>query len=186
MGKKAHSKSTFQDEWLTNKKFSDWTGITNKLSEAPCLVSNKSIDMSLTGTSGLDCHPKGAKHKKKGWTYRQSLTKTLSSQLLLNKRLLLIKKPGPSRDVTGTAKQGSIHVFTQKENSFNAETLWYLRMVLAHGSYNSCCHLSKLFGRMFPDSPVAKALTLGKTQCRYTMLYGIAPEFEQKLIFYIN
>ena len=46
---------------------------------------------------------------------------------------------------TGTAKQGFIHVFTQKENSFNAEILWCLRMVLVHDSYNSCCHLSKLF-----------------------------------------
>ena len=59
-------------------------------------------------------------------------------------------------------------------------------MVLAHDSYNSCCDLSKLFGRVFPDSDVAKAFTLGKTKCRYTMLYGIAPEWKQKLIFDIN
>ena len=59
-------------------------------------------------------------------------------------------------------------------------------MVLTHDSYNSCCDLSKLFGRMFPDSDVVKAFTLGKTKCRYTMLYGIAAEFKQKLIFSIN
>ena len=87
---------------------------------------------------------------------------------------------------TGTAKQGSIHVFTQKENSLNAEMLWCLGMVLAHDSYNSCCDLSKLFARMLPDSNVAKAFTLGKTKCRITMLYGIAPKFKQKLIFDIN
>ena len=51
-------------------------------------------------------------------------------------------------------------------------------MVLAHDSYNSFCDLSKLFGRMFQDSNVAKAFTLGKTKCRYTMLYGIAPDFK--------
>ena len=66
----------------------------------------------------------------------------------------------------GTAKQGPIHVFTQKENSLNAERLWCLRMVLAHDSYNSCCDLSKLFGRVFPGSDVAMAFTLGKTKCR--------------------
>ena len=59
-------------------------------------------------------------------------------------------------------------------------------MVLAHESYNSCCYLSKLFKRMFPDSSVTKAFTLGKTKCRYTMLYGVASEFKQKLIFDTN
>ena len=39
---------------------------------------------------------------------------------------------------------------------------------------------------MFPDSDVAKAFTLGKTKCRYIMLYGIAPKFKQKLIFDLN
>ena len=34
MGKKAHSKSRFHDEWFTNKKFSDWIGKTNQLSDA--------------------------------------------------------------------------------------------------------------------------------------------------------
>ena len=43
MGKKAHSKSMFQDEWITNKKFADWIGKTNKLSEAQCLTRKKSI-----------------------------------------------------------------------------------------------------------------------------------------------
>ena len=56
-------------------------------------------------------------------------------------------------------------------------------MVLAHDSYNSCCALSKLSGRMFPDSDVTKAFTLGKAKCRYTKLYGIAAKFKQKIIF---
>ena len=90
------------------------------------------------------------------------------------------------QDATGTAKQGSVHVFTQKKNSINAEIFWYLHMVLAHDSHNSCCDLSKLFGRRLPDSDFAKAFTLGKTRCRYTMLYGITPEFKQKIIFDIN
>ena len=39
---------------------------------------------------------------------------------------------------------------------------------------------------MFPDSNLAKAFAVGKSKCRYMMLYGIAPEFKQKLIFDIN
>ena len=55
-------------------------------------------------------------------------------------------------------------------------------MVLAHERYNPCCGLSKLFGRMFPGRDVAKAFTLVKTKCRYTMLYWIAPEFKQTFL----
>ena len=47
MGKKAHSKSMFQDEWFTNKKFADWIGKTNELSEAQCLTRKKSIYIFL-------------------------------------------------------------------------------------------------------------------------------------------
>ena len=43
MGKKAHSKSAFQDERFTNKKFTDWIGKTNKLSEAQYQVCKKSF-----------------------------------------------------------------------------------------------------------------------------------------------
>ena len=77
-------------------------------------------------------------------------------------------------------------MFTQKENSLNAEILWCLRMVLVHERCNPCCDLSKLFGRMFPGRDVAKAFTLVKTKCRYTMLYWIAPKFKQKHIFDIS
>ena len=62
MGKKAHSKINISG--FTNKKFADWIGKTNKLSEAGCLVCKKSIDISLTGVSALDYHAKGAKHQK--------------------------------------------------------------------------------------------------------------------------
>ena len=39
---------------------------------------------------------------------------------------------------------------------------------------------------MFPDSEIASQFTLGKTRARYTMLYGIDPEFKKQLIYDIN
>ena len=89
MVKKAYSKSMFQDEWFSNKKFADWIGKTYKLAEAQCLVSKKSIDISLTGVSTLDFVGNTTKILKiqKGWAYHQCLTKRFGSQLLPNKRL---------------------------------------------------------------------------------------------------
>ena len=191
MGKKAHSKSTFQDEWFTNKKFADWIGKTNKLPEARCLVCEKSIDISLMEVSALDYHPTCAKHQKnlkdsEGMDIRSMFNKKSQQSTAAKHETTSNQETTTKQVVTGTAKQGSIHAFTQKENFLNAEILWCLRMVLAHDSYNSCCDLSKLFGRMFPDSDVEKAFTLGKTKCRYTMLYGIAPKFKRELIFDIT
>ena len=43
-----------------------------------------------------------------------------------------------------------------------------------------------MFQVMFPDSEIASQFTLGKTRARYTMLYGIDPEFKKQLIYDIN
>ena len=97
----------------------------------------------------------------KGWTYDQCLRKSLSSQLLPNKRLLSIKKPQPSMVLLVQLSKDPFMCSLKKKNSFNAEILCCLFMVLVHDSYNSCCDLSKLFERIFPDSDIAKAFTLG-------------------------
>ena len=71
-------------------------------------------------------------------------------------------------------------------HSIDAETCWGLRMVNFHSSYNSCADLGAVFQVMFPDSEIVSQFTLGKTKAKYTMLYGIAPEFKKQLIYDIN
>ena len=71
-------------------------------------------------------------------------------------------------------------------HSIDAETCWGLRMVNFHSSYNSCVDLGAVFQVMFPDSEIVSQFTLGKTKAKYTMLYGIAPEFKKQLIYDIN
>ena len=39
---------------------------------------------------------------------------------------------------------------------------------------------------MFPGSDVTQKFSLGKTKSRYTMLYGISPEFMKALIYDLN
>ena len=59
-------------------------------------------------------------------------------------------------------------------------------MINSHSSYNSCADLGAMFQVMFPDSKIASQFTLGKTKARYTMLYGIVPEFKKQLIYDTN
>ena len=142
MGKKAHSKSTSGDEWFANKKFADWTGKANKLTEARCLVCKKSIDIYLMGVSPFDCHPKDAKHQKnlkdwEGMDIRSMFNKKSHQSTAAKQETTFNQETTNKQGATGTAKQGSIHVFTQKENSLNAEIIstggsgsWQLQFLL--------------------------------------------------------
>ena len=61
---KTRSKSTFQDEWLCNDKYSKWVVKTNQPSEAFCIICRKNIDVSIIGVSVLESHAAGVKYKK--------------------------------------------------------------------------------------------------------------------------
>ena len=125
MGKKAHSKSTFQDDWFTNKKFADCIGKTIKLSEARCLVCKILIDISLMGVSALGYHAKVAKHQKnlkdsEGMDIRSMFNKKSQQSTAAKQATTFNQETTTKQGATGTAKQGSMHVLTQKENSLNA------------------------------------------------------------------
>ena len=161
-GRKAHSKSTFQDERFTNKKFADWIEKTKKMSEGQWRVCKKSIDTYLMGFSPLDYHAKGGKHQKnlknsEGMVVPSTFNKKSQESIAAKQEITFNQETTMKQDANCTAKKKSIYVFTQKENSLNAEVLGCQHVILAHGSYNSCYDLSRLFGRMFPDSDVAKA-----------------------------
>ena len=59
-----HSKSTYQDDWLCNEKYSKRVIKTNQPSEAHCLICRKNIDVSIMGVSALESHDAEAKYKK--------------------------------------------------------------------------------------------------------------------------
>ena len=73
------------------------------------------------------------------------------------------------------------HFLYNNENTLNEEILWCLRMISSHESYNFCSDLSEVFKRIFFDSEIAAKFSLSKPQSRYTLLYGIAPEFKRVL-----
>ena len=109
MGKKVHSK-TSRDEWFANKKFADWTGKANKLSEAWCLVCKKSIDISLMGVSPFDCHPKDAKHQKnlkdsEGMGIRSMFNKKSHQSTATKQETTFNQETTNKQGVTATAKQ---------------------------------------------------------------------------------
>jgi hypothetical protein len=63
-----------------------------------------------------------------------------------------------------------------------AEALWAMKSVMSHFSFNSSDHLKEVFETMFPDSAIAKKLTIGSTKLSYCVTYGLAPYFHGNLL----
>ena len=59
------NKATFQEEWLTSKLYKDWITQGKNKNYTMCVLCLKDIDMSAMGSTALDSHGKGAKHKAK-------------------------------------------------------------------------------------------------------------------------
>ena len=55
-------------------------------------------------------------------------------------------------------------------------------VVKGHLSYNLYSNIKELFNVMFPDSNIVAQFSLGKTKCRYMILFGLAPYFKNALI----
>ena len=59
------SKAMFQEGWLTSKLYKDWITQGKNKNYANCVLCLKDIDLSTMGSTALDSHAKGAKHKAK-------------------------------------------------------------------------------------------------------------------------
>ena len=56
-------KSSFQEIWLNNEKYSLWLQKDEDTSLARCKVCSKSFSVAAKGIKALDTHTNGAKHK---------------------------------------------------------------------------------------------------------------------------
>jgi len=62
------------------------------------------------------------------------------------------------------------------------EILWTMKMVKNHYSYRSSDDMKLLFQSMFPDSSIAKQLSIGRTNVSYIVSFGLAPYLYQAVI----
>ena len=69
---------------------------------------------------------------------------------------------------------------------FNAEILWYLKVIKCYFSLRSCEGLGKLFRTLFPDSELASQFSRGKTKCAYMINFGLELNFRESLARDIN
>ena len=182
---KKHSLLSFQGEWLSDPAFRSWISKTKNAHKTCCFLCKTNFDISIMRVSALQSHAQGKKQQA-----RASLLKVQSVYI---RHFPSTKENsddcGEPVPPTGfaTAKTASVIVDLSKNlHRVDAKICWCLCMVNCCSSYKSCANLGAMFQVMFPESKIASQFTLGKTKARYTMLYGIAPEFKKQLIYDIN
>ena len=87
-----------------------------------------------------------------------------------------------SKDNEGSKQQSTLQVIVNNSDKLKAEMIWALKSVYSGYSYNSSKGMSSLFHTMFPDSKIAKDMTIGADKIQYVINFGIAPIFRSMLV----
>ena len=172
---KKHSSCSFQDELLSDDRFRAWVGKTGNKKEACCVVSKRNIDISAMGSSALHSHVSGKKYKE-----------LMTAHSTCGSINLFFNKPCSSGTTKAQHKTGTVNEMLTKNDVTNAEIMWCLKVVDGHFSCNSCSDLANLFQCVFTNSKIAHQFSLGKTKCRYMILYAIVPYCRSELLKQIN
>ena len=70
--------------------------------------------------------------------------------------------------------QPSLEGHVTKDNVLKAETLWTLKLITSHYSFNSSKDTSQLFSAMFPDSQIVRQFACGEEKAAYCGVFGLA------------
>ena len=167
---KKHSSCSFQDEWLSDDCFRAWIPKIGNKKEACSVACKRNIDISAMGSSALHCHA-FSKTRKELMTPH---SKCGSINLFFNK--LCASGTTKVQHNTSTVKE-----LLTKDDFSNVEVMC-LKVVDGYFSYNCCSDLADLFQCMFADSEISHQFSLGKTKCRYMILYIVVPYWKSDLL----
>ena len=156
-------KKYFIDDWLTHDDFKIWLrkdALDNK--KAQCAICHKSIELSSSGRGASTDHAKGKKH-------RDALlrVKTFFKKPSTQNTQDFDKSPSTScSDVP--SKQTTLHS-SGETGSTKAEIKWTLKSVASGYSVRNNDGIKATFAAMFPDSNIAKMMTLNRTKSTYAI-----------------
>lgn len=78
--------------------------------------------------------------------------------------------------------QQPMYNFVRGDEVTRAEVLWAVKCVMSHFSKNSASDMGDIFKLMFPDSSIAKKMSIGSTKLSYYITYGLAPYYHNQLL----
>ena len=71
---------------------------------------------------------------------------------------------------------------TVQDQIMKAETLWALKTASENFSFRVSDGVPELFQKMFPDSTIAKHMTMSRTKVSYMNSHGLGPYFQQQTV----
>lgn len=156
-----HSRQTkFQDGWIETLNAQAWLRKGSTPSVATCTACNSDVSVAQAGIQALRQHEKGAKHIA----------------------AVAAKKTQQSIQQFFAAPKTEKVDAKSADKVTEAELRWCLHLCETNTPLHSQDHAATLFGRMFPDSQVAKNMTCGRTKLSYLLLHGLDPFFHNSLV----
>ena len=165
--------------------------------KAFCKCCDRMIDISNMGESALKSHMKSEKHKNNsrigggqpvtlssfgfvscGNGNSAEAGKAGTSQSQQQPAMII---PPPPQDTATPRSQPSLEGHVTKDNVLKAETLWTLKLITSHYSFNSSKDTSELFSAMFPDSQIASQFACRERKAAYCCVFGLAEHFKKLL-----
>ena len=93
----------------------------------------------------------------------------------------VMRIPPLSQDEATPRSQPSLEGHVTKDNVPKAKTLWTLKLITSHYSFNSSKDTSQLFSAMFPDSQIVEQFACGERKAAYCCIFGPAEQFKKLL-----
>ena len=188
----------YNRQWELNSQYKGWvTAFKGDRKKALCKFCDRMIDISNMGESALKSHMKSEKHKNNsrigggqpvtlssfgfvscGNGNSAEAGKAGTSQSQQQPAMII---PPPPQDTATPRSQPSLEGHVTKDNVLKAETLWTLKLITSHYSFNSSKDTSQLFSAMFPDSQIARQFACGERKAAYCCVFGLAEHFKKLL-----
>ena len=169
----------YNQQWELNSKYKGWlTAFKADRKKAFCKCCDRMIDISNMGESAVKSHMRSIRHKNNS-TIGGEQAVTLSSFSFVScgngnsgeagktgtsqsQQQAIMTIPPPPQDDATQRSQTTLEGHVIKDNVLKAETLWTLKLITSHYSFNSSKDTSQLFSAMFLDSQIARQFACGE------------------------
>lgn len=201
MGKRQFSSAWLEKTDSNNHCINLWCVKKDEFT-ATCTLCNKDINVEYMGFGALRQHAEKQKHKgfashlskveeEMDTHVKETEQKEQKSKQKVMHEFFMKKSDKPKDETeklqdegnkTGQTGDTQKEVWSIKQMAVRAEIIATLHFSAQNLSFSSSQSLSACYQQQFPDSLIARHVTLGATKMSYMVSYGLGPYFRQMII----
>ena len=142
-----------------------------------CKLCCKDINTESMGFSALKQHSEKQKHRRLACV-DASAEGTSKQQSVLSQYFLKSTKPSVTNEIPWSSAGGR-GGWTVKELATKAEIITTMQYAAQNIPFSNAKNLSACYQEQFPDSLIAKNVSIGPNKMSYVVRYGLGPYFTQ-------